>query len=94
MKIKEYNAFNEKKYGQPWICKFENGQHNFGVKVGGYTGAYGKGEEGYIFLYEPIADGVYSYGQKGRNDTEYMVIKNGESSIITRQEALELTTNI
>ena len=44
--IKTYESFNHRRYGNPWIAEVIPGttKPDFSRKVGGYTGAYGKGE--------------------------------------------------
>ena len=46
--IKTYESFNHRRYGNPWIAEVIPGttKPDFSRKVGGYTGAYGKGEAG------------------------------------------------
>jgi hypothetical protein len=81
--IKNYAGFNFRRYGNPWVAKISsNGKIDFSIKVGGYTGAYNKGEAGQLYINDPVEGGVYAYGQKdyrGNNGGyEYIKISNGE----------------
>lgn len=81
--IENYERFNERRYGNPWVARVSpNGKIDFKIKVGGYTGAYGKGEAGSLYVTEPVEGAVYAYGQKdyrGNNGGyEYIQYKNGE----------------
>jgi len=95
LKVKEFEGFNARRYSNPWICKFENGKQNFDKKVGGYTGAYGNGEAGYLYISDPVDNGIYSFGQKdyrgGHTEVKYLVVENGQIREIERKEALEQT---
>ena len=89
--IKKYESFNARRYGNPWVAKVNSdGKIDFSVKVGGYTGAYGKGEEGELFVNDPIDGQVYAYGQKdyrGNNGGyEYVVFVNGQFNPIDKRE--------
>lgn len=81
--IKNYDRFNERRYGNPWVARVAaNGKIDFENKVGGYTGAYGKGEAGSLYVNDPVEGVVYAFGQKdyrGNNGGyEYIQYKNGE----------------
>lgn len=69
--ISTYDAFNFRRYGDPWVALVDsNGRINFKPHVGCYTGARGKGEAGELYVYAPVEGQVYAYGQKdyrGRN---------------------------
>lgn len=82
--VKEYESFNHRRYGNPWIAEVIPGtiKPDFSHKVGGYTGAYGKGEAGKLFVTNPVEDKVYIYGQKdyrgGNTERGYVRYENGE----------------
>ena len=44
--IKSYSSFNQRRYSNPWVAIIdpETGDPDFKNKIGGYTGAFGKGE--------------------------------------------------
>lgn len=81
--IETYESFNKNRYSNPWVAEVDSkGKLNFKAKVGGYTGAYGKGEAGELYITDPIEGKVYAYGQKdyrGNNGGyEYIKYINGE----------------
>lgn len=76
--VEEYCSFNPRRYSNPWVCRVdERGKLDFSVKVGAYTGAYGKGEAGSLYVFDPVVGGVYAYGQKDYrgNNGGYAYIK-------------------
>lgn len=92
--IKNYDGFNERRYGNPWVARVnKDGKIDFSVKVGGYTGAYGKGEAGSLYVTEPVEGGVYAYGQKdyrGHNGGyQYIQYQNGEWVEIDKTQLIE-----
>lgn len=63
--ICHFGSYNTRRYSYPWICKITgNGQYDFSVKVGDYTGNRYAGEEGYLYVFSPVENQVYAYGQK------------------------------
>ena len=64
--IKTYESFNHRRYSNPWVAPVLPGttKPDFSKKVGGYTGAYGKGEAGNLYVSDPVEGQVYTYGQK------------------------------
>lgn len=89
--IKTYECFNERRYSNPWVAVVgEDGKINFKRKIGGYTGAYGKGEAGELYITEPVENAVYAYGQKDYrgNNTEYRYIqyRNGQFVPVEKTE--------
>lgn len=89
--IKTYECFNERRYSNPWVAAVgEDGKINFKRKIGGYTGAYGKGEAGELYITEPVENAVYAYGQKDYrgNNTEYRYIqyRNGQFLPVEKTE--------
>ena len=92
--VEKYNSFNQRRYSNPWIAKVgKDGKINFAVKVGGYTGRYGAGEEGELYITDPEEGAVYAYGQKdyrGNNGGyEYIKIINGEITKIEKTNLVE-----
>lgn len=81
LKIEHYKGFNYSRYSNPWVALVKDGSPDFSTKVGGYTGGYNAGEEGDLYINNPIEGAVYMYGQKDRrgNNTErkYIIIING-----------------
>lgn len=89
--IRKYDEFNFRRYGNPWVAKVDkNGKIDFSEKVGGYTGAYNKGEAGELYINSPVEGQVYAYGQKdyrGNNGGyEYTVYEFGEFKRIEKTE--------
>lgn len=89
--IKTYECFNERRYSNPWVAIVgEDGKINFKRKIGGYTGAYGKGEAGELYITEPVENAVYAYGQKDYrgSNTEYRYIqyRNGQFVPVEKTE--------
>lgn len=63
--LKKYDSFNSRRYGNPWVAIVsKDGKIDFTCKIGGYTGAYNKGEAGELYVSDPIEGAVYAYGQK------------------------------
>lgn len=95
LKVKEYEGFNFRRYSNPWIATCDaSAKIDFSVKVGGYTGAYGKGEAGTLYISNPTEGSVYAYGQKDHrgSNTEIKYIKIVDGTIVetTKQEILGL----
>lgn len=92
--IKSYESFNERRYGNPWVAKVNSeGKINFSVRIGGYTGGYGKGEAGQLYVTNPEENAIYAFGQKdyrGRNsEYEYAQYKNGEFIPIKKTDLVD-----
>ena len=67
IKIADYASYNQRRYGTPWIAKFNpvTGRPVFdGDRVGGYTGGYNTGDAGSVYAINPCAGDVYAFGQK------------------------------
>lgn len=64
--IAKYNAFNARRFSNPWVAKVnkDTGKIDFSAKIGGYTGAYGKGDAGELYIANPEIGTIYAYGQK------------------------------
>lgn len=82
--IETYAAFNERRYGQPWVAIVDQSSKtiDFMKKVGGYTGKYGRGEAGELVVFDPEEGAIYAYGQKdyrGNNtDNGFAKVVDGE----------------
>lgn len=93
--VATYEAFNQRRYGNPWIAKVgPNGKPSFEKKVGSYTGTYGRGESGELYIFEPEEGAIYAYGQKDYRGTgapiRYIQIRDGAPVAIERGELLDL----
>lgn len=93
--IKSYSPFNQRRYSQPWVAKVdERGKPSFQIKVGAYTGAYGRGEAGDLYIFEPEEGAIYAYGQKdyrGAGDPPtYIRFQNGKFTEINKRDILGL----
>ncbi len=94
IKVKEYDSYNSRRYGRPWIAIIgKDGKPNFNIKVGGYTGEYGTGQAGYLYLRDDAESGYYMFGQKdyrgGNTEKAYIIFDGEQIKEITRQELLE-----
>lgn len=82
--ICSFDAYNERRYGRPWICQMtERGGYNFNTPVGIYT-AGERGGAGDLVVFEPTEGVVYGYGQKdyrGNNTTINHAIWDGEKFV-------------
>ena len=80
--VESYGVFNFRRYSQPWVAIMKDGEYDFTVKVGGYTGQYGKGEAGDLYIKDPIEGAIYAYGQKdnrgGNTEINYVMYQDGE----------------
>lgn len=96
--IKSYSEFNQRRYSNPWVAIVDKrtGKIDFSQRVGGYTGAYGKGEAGDLYVIEPIIGAVYAYGQKdyrGSNGGYSYVQFDGEAFVKIAKTDLINTLN-
>lgn len=92
--VKKYGSFNQRRYGNPWVAIVgKDAKIDFSRNVGGYTGSYGKGEEGELYITDPIEGEVYAYGQKdyrGNNGGyEYIQYIDGEFVEIKKANLIE-----
>ena len=92
--VKTYSSYNHRRYSIPWIALVDphTVKPDFSQKVGGYTGD--AGEEGDLFLFEPIENAFYMYGQKDSrgNNTERVDIqyRDGEFHEIARTDLVRV----
>lgn len=81
--LKTYSSFNFRRYSNPWVARVDaTGRIIFKPAVGGYTGRYGSGEAGDLYIYAPVEGQVYAYGQKdyrgGNTTKEYVQYIGGK----------------
>lgn len=94
--VQHYQDFNPRRYSNPWIAivDIKTGNPDFKRKIGGYTGAYGKGEEGDLYITAPVEGAVYTYGQKdyrGDNtERNYIQYVNGQLVALTHGDFIRL----
>lgn len=93
--VEEFEAFNGRRKSQPWVAKVNQfGKISFEEKVGGYTGAYGKGESGILYISKPEEGQVYAFGQKDYRNAnytfkKYVVYENGRLVEVEGQAFLD-----
>lgn len=77
--VSKYQIFKQRLYGNPWIAivSKDTGKIDFSVRIGGYTGGYGKGEAGELYITNPSVGQVYAYGQNDYrgNNVGYQYVK-------------------
>lgn len=93
-KIKTYESFNARRFGNPWVAKVNKaGKIDFSERVGGYTGGYGRGEAGSLFVAAPQEGQIYAFGQKdyrgNRGGYDYAVFLDGEFKEIEKAEIID-----
>ena len=75
VKIKDFEAYNHRRYSRPWVALVVDAKPDFSVEVGRYTSK--SGEAGELVIIDPQVGQVFAYGQKdykGRNTvTAYCV---------------------
>ena len=96
--IKKYSEFNFRRFSNPWVARVaSNGKIDFNAKVGGYTGAYGKGEAGSLYIENPVEGAVYAYGQKDYRGNaggyEYVKFVGGEFVAVEKENLIEALNN-
>ncbi len=77
--IATYSAYNERRYGLPWVALMVNGRYDFSRRVGFYTGR--PGQEGDLVVTDPVEGQVYAYGRKdhrGGNTEIFYAVWTGE----------------
>lgn len=61
--VMSFDAYNERRFGKPWIATVQNGKFNFAKDVGYYT-AGNPGDAGELVITDINQDYIYTYGQK------------------------------
>lgn len=98
--IKNYGSFNQRRYGNPWVAIVDpkTARPDFSERVGGYTGGYGLGEAGELYVNDPQENAVYMFGQKdyrGNNtERQYVQYKNGEFIPVSPENLVEVLSGI
>ena len=70
-----FHKYDKSKYSVPWVCKVkQNGVYDFSECIGGYSGRHG--DEGYLYVFNPIKGQVYGYGQKRYYYDQYSIIRH------------------
>lgn len=97
--IKNYGSFNHRRYGNPWvtIVNPKTAKPDFSKEIGGYTGGYGRGEAGELYVNDPQENAVYMFGQKdyrGNNtERQYVQYKNGEFIPVSSENLVEVLSD-
>lgn len=98
--LKSYESFNPRRYGNPWVAKVDpkTAKPDFSVKVGGYTGGYGQGDAGDLYILDPAEGVVYMYGQKdyrgGHTEREYALYKDGEFHSVSAKDLIAVLESL
>ena len=75
VKIKDFEAYNHRRYSRPWVGLVVDAKPDFSAEVGRYTSK--SGEAGELVIIDPQVGQLFMYGQKdykGRNTvTAYCV---------------------
>ena len=75
VKIKDFEAYNHRRYSRPWVALVVDTKPDFSAEVGRYTAK--SGDAGELVIVDPQVGQVFTYGQKdykGRNTvTAYCV---------------------
>ena len=75
VKIKDFEAYNHRRYSRPWVALVVDAKPDFSAEVGRYTSK--SGEAGELVIIDPQVGQLFMYGQKdykGRNTvTAYCV---------------------
>ena len=72
VKIKDFEAYNAKRFGRPWVALYVNGEVDTSVEVGRYTAK--SGVPGELILVDPQVGQVFTYGQKDHSRGKYTTI--------------------
>lgn len=62
VKIKDFEAYNHRRYSRPWVALVVDAKPDFSVEVGRYTAK--SGDSGELILIDPQVGQVFAYGQK------------------------------
>lgn len=68
VKIKDFEAYNHRRYSRPWVALVVDAKPDFSAEVGRYTAK--SGEAGELVIIDPQVGQLFTYGQKdyrGRN---------------------------
>ena len=68
VKIKDFEAYNHRRYSRPWVALVVDAKPDFSAEVGRYTSK--SGEAGELVIIDPQVGQLFMYGQKdykGRN---------------------------
>lgn len=68
VKIKDFEAYNHRRYSRPWVALVVDAKPDFSAEVGRYTAK--SGEAGELVIIDPQVGQLFMYGQKdyrGRN---------------------------
>ena len=93
--INSYASFNQRRYSDPWVARVkQDGKLDFSSRCGGYTGRYRSGEEGDLYVTDPVEGAVYAYGQKDYrgNNTEmaYAQFSGGEFRTVEKRDLVRV----
>ena len=62
VKIKDFEAYNHRRYSRPWVALVVDAKPDFSAEVGRYTSK--SGEAGELVIIDPQVGQVFAYGQK------------------------------
>ena len=62
VKIKDFEAYNHRRYSRPWVALVVDAKPDFSVEVGRYTSK--SGDAGELVIVDPQVGQVFAYGQK------------------------------
>lgn len=62
VKIKDFEAYNHRRYSRPWVALVVDAKLDFSVEVGRYTAK--SGEAGELVVIDPQVGQLFIYGQK------------------------------
>ena len=92
--VKRYPNYNPRRFGTPWIAIVnpKTGRLDFSKRVGGYSGL--PGEQGDLYLFDPVEGCVYAYGQKDYSHPTpkrtYVLYTNGTLEEVKNTELLQV----
>lgn len=92
--IRSFESFNQRRYSNPWVAIVgEDARLDFTKKCGGYTGGFGKGEAGDLYIIDPAEGQIYGYGQKdyrGNNGyIEYVQYRDGRFVNVDKRDLIK-----
>lgn len=62
VKIKDFEAYNHRRYSRPWVALVVDDKPDFSAEVGRYTAK--SGDAGELVIVDPQVGQVFTYGQK------------------------------